>query len=379
MTKKGCFGPSWKDGIRCFTQTQGEMDALLMEEIMPSLMGMFSNWMEMHDLPHEHELLTVFTEIRAFAKSTDRKVSWTLAFTVHCILTSILEVEGSKHLTFLAKTSRKAFENVIKQLEWTQEASTRRCCTTCLSTRRESICFLRLLVWASNERAWNPLCAGSLLLYVAYGENLEKGTTALNCVGQLQVYVRLFDALLDKGAIVSGQFPTLEWINDTFDGCWRLQNVALSDGEVVSVMTVAVDLLSHSFGEVCRPYADSLPGLFPGAVSRFRRDFGRSSVKWLAHQAIDALQAMRFDRPLLATNTAALGCYLKKFYVTLLKAWTMSDEDLSFATMAKVFNEILSRVRAGDEYALSFCTESMVDFFCSIPETKVRWFRPSEV
>lgn len=118
LLRKGFFGPEWRGFNAPVSRIQLDMDELLMGDIMPSLINMCYEGMMSWELPFQDELLTGFAQIKTFVKHPERPVSWGLAFTVHSILTSIFEVQGSNNFGLLAKTAQTSFDRYIWQLEW---------------------------------------------------------------------------------------------------------------------------------------------------------------------------------------------------------------------------------------------------------------------
>jgi hypothetical protein len=92
ITSKGLFGAEWDKCRKPTGQIQQEMDRLLMGEILPALISIcYGSILSKITFPYEHELIC---QIKTYVKFPDRPVSWSLAFSVHSIMTSIFEVQG---------------------------------------------------------------------------------------------------------------------------------------------------------------------------------------------------------------------------------------------------------------------------------------------
>lgn len=123
MSKAGVFGRQWDEGSRKATKIQHDMDDLLMADILPMLINMCHTGLMSSTLPREQELLPFFVSLKAFVKNPEQPISWTLAFSVHSLLTSIFELQGSNHMHSLAETAKQSFDLYMSQIEWTQQNS----------------------------------------------------------------------------------------------------------------------------------------------------------------------------------------------------------------------------------------------------------------
>jgi hypothetical protein len=75
------------------------------------------------DLPRERELLTLFTEIKTFVKNPSQPVSWSFAFAIHALLTSVIQGNDDVPVHSLARTAKGTFELYMDQVEWAKDAS----------------------------------------------------------------------------------------------------------------------------------------------------------------------------------------------------------------------------------------------------------------
>jgi hypothetical protein len=365
--KKGWFGPAWSDHMTPVHRTQVDMDSLLMEDILPSLISMCYEGMLSSNLPFQEELMMVFCQVKLFIAYPEQAVSWSLAFAIHSILMSVFEFQGSNHFTFLAETSRTAFKGYFGQLDSILNTP------LTLIPRRPPICEHNLKTLLSLQHldqpafeateketlrtAWNPLCAGTILSYVAYFGNLEGGMTLIDPVAQLRVTLHLFNALLQSKAIRPGQVELLDWLFDTFKGTkaiWEGQlptrgqyvtrwwiafgmkaNLAAQMQNNTSVRyngrvsdpnrkktPIALECLSKSLRRICRRDVSGLIDDYnDSAILRSTEGQKCAAVYKHAVRAHDTLLAMNEDKRLLATNFVSLGFYLNQFYISLLNVW----------------------------------------------------------
>jgi hypothetical protein len=207
-------GGRWSGGFGTpLTRIQVDMDACFLEDIMPGLIDMCREGMFV--FPFSDELLTAFGQINSFVTWPECGVSWSLAVTVHCILTAVFEVQGSNHFSFIAEVSRCAFQTYVGQQEATDRMH--RTINLSLSTNWRKGRRGMFGVWyvvctnvaGPNEQdslsIWNPLCAGMLLSYIAYRGNFVDGSTLIDAVGQLRMTLHLFNALRQSQVLQPGQ------------------------------------------------------------------------------------------------------------------------------------------------------------------------------
>jgi hypothetical protein len=361
--KKGWFGPAWSDHMTPVHRTQVDMDSLLMEDIMPSLISMCYEGMLSLNLPFQEELMMVFCQVKLFIAYPEQAVSWSLAFAIHSILISVFEVQGSNHFTFLAETSRRAFKGYLGQLDlilntpltliprrppiWEHNLK------TLLSLQHLDQPAIEATEKETLRTAWNPLCAGTILSYVAYFGNLEGGMSLVDSVAQLRVTLHLFNALLQAKAIRPGQVELLDWLFDTFKSTktiWEGQlptrghyvtrwwiafgmkaklaakmqnNTSVRYNGRVSdpnrkMTPISLECLSKSFRRICRRDVSGLVDNYHSASMRPTKGQKCAAVYKNAVRVNDTLDAMTEDERLLATNFVSLSYYLNQFYISLL-------------------------------------------------------------
>jgi hypothetical protein len=426
LTKeKGCIevtrcsfsGPSWKQRQGAATEIQ-DMDSLLMEDILPNLINMCREGMLSYDLPYEAELFAAFSQIKMFANDPETPVTWSLAFTVHSILTAILEVEGSYHPFFIAEASRQTYGLYFERLVNAQRK------TSNLYPEIEFFLNLKNLpVSNSGEVApqellaiWNPVCAGSFLSFIAYYLNVNMGAQFIDMDGQLRMTLHLFNALQQLQAIQPGQIKSLDLIFQIFKDCkavwegplptqghflerWLIASGMKSglavqtrkgasrstrgrDSASRKVTPILAEDISKSFRRVCcHDFNDAI-----GANHRTRPPRGD---KWSAIEdihvarAVGTWHAMQSDAALLGTSLIAYGYYLNQLCLNLLqelgllpKVEPPRDKRVMFCMSAVFAKYILEPLDKGDELVASRCAKSLDKYFKAVSPNDTMWFTP---
>lgn len=222
--RRGFFGRQWNEFSNRATRIQGDLDELLMGDLLPVIIHLCKEGMLAATLPFERELLTFFTEIKNFVKNPEKPISWTLAFSVHSLLTSILEVQGNNNVRELGEQAKDCFDLFKEHLEWAKEVSHTLGRSKYWMKNLDSLLNLQYLVVPRfrfgqqdmNIALWNPLCAGLFVSYVVYFGNLEGGLTMVDSFGQLRLVLHLFNALKNVGILSSGQLEVLDWLYEQF-------------------------------------------------------------------------------------------------------------------------------------------------------------------
>jgi hypothetical protein len=421
-------GQSWSDPVAPVPRIQVEMDALLMADILPALANSCYKGGLAWDLPYSEEAMPVFSQIKTFIKYPEGAVTWSLAFAMHSLLTAVFEVQGSGHLSVLAEASCAAFKHYIHQLEWlADESSTTTTVLPPLWEKRIRVLLnlLKLLVGSPARHteaqemlfAWNPLCAGTILSYVAYFGSMIRGSYVIDSAAQLRATLHLYNALIQAGAIKRGQLELLDWIFDTCLGSkavwegplpergqyetrfWlvhgvkaelarKFQDVLLSSKKNIELdrnkTPFSFDRLSRSFRRIClRDYSITVSA---HSDARPRR----AGIKFVTISefaaCVDAtLDAMKDDERLLSTNVATLSYYLNDFYMGLFKRFRVMPiaKELLEGTRAlhpflalQFADRILRPLDNGDDDVAAICAQFMIEFFTSIPQDKLTWLNP---
>ena len=218
----GFFGPSWRAGrARKF---HGDMDELLMTDIIPEWVKMFRHGiLGTQKLPREDELCPLFVLIRQYVENSDKPVSWSLAFAVHAVLTSIYETQHE--WSRLIPVTKGIFNNYHEQLEWAiriarneqggvgDNETWNRNMFTMMFLRNLGLDVFR------DTAIWNPLYGGTTLSYLCFFTNLEGGCAMIDCLGQLRIVLFLYHGLLVCGILRPGQLPLLDMLYQGFRTC----------------------------------------------------------------------------------------------------------------------------------------------------------------
>lgn len=105
ICKPGFFGKAWDEKRPC-RKIQGDMDQLLLGEIMPELVASCRFGILSTELPRMDELLPLFKLLRQYIAKPTKPVPLSLTFGVHAILTSIFELQGDNHIGLLYLASK---------------------------------------------------------------------------------------------------------------------------------------------------------------------------------------------------------------------------------------------------------------------------------
>jgi len=113
--KRGSYGPTpWRAGHT--QKIRGDLDELFMSDILPQWVLMCRNGiMGKAELPRENNILALFVLMRQFVNTPGSPVSFSLAFGMHAMLTSILETD--KIFNGSLDVYERVFNNYFDQLE----------------------------------------------------------------------------------------------------------------------------------------------------------------------------------------------------------------------------------------------------------------------
>lgn len=102
----GAYGTQW-DEQKCPAQKiRGDMDQMLMEDIVPELMYSSLIGHLCHDIPRIDELLPFVKLLKDYVSNPTKPVPLALAFGFHAILTSIFELQGDDDVATIAKAAK---------------------------------------------------------------------------------------------------------------------------------------------------------------------------------------------------------------------------------------------------------------------------------
>ena len=219
----GMFGPTnWLLGRSRKTR---DLDELLMATILPEWMNMVRRGIvgKMR-LPRENELCPLYIQFRNYVENPKKPVSWSLAFGVHAMLTSILEIDRENQ--YLMQLSKQMFQHFF---DTTTNAAK-------LSMNEKSSGMLKSNAWTHNlcmisilesyglevfkdDAIWNPLCSGTTFSIIALFGNLEIGSATIDCQAQLRIVLYLYHGLLINKIIRRGEIPMLDILYAAFKEC----------------------------------------------------------------------------------------------------------------------------------------------------------------
>jgi hypothetical protein len=204
-----------------------DMDSLLMGDILPHLLSMCDCSLLSTSLPYESELLPLFEQLKKYSNDPRKPVSWTLAFGVHAVLTSIFEVQGENCVRGLGEIARATFQRYMDQIQGCLDRS-----DDVANSRhwRQNLGLMSKLRWlvvsgiagtreSENIALWNPMCAGTFLCYLAYFLNVDCGSSMVDSFCQLRVVLHLFNSLIKRGALTPGKLPLLDLLYAKFGDC----------------------------------------------------------------------------------------------------------------------------------------------------------------
>jgi hypothetical protein len=221
INQRGCFGPTpWVQGRS--SNIAEEIDELLVSGILHPFITMFRRgiWGEA-ELPLVDRIAPLWLNIREYVRHPEKAVTWSLAFSVHATLTSVLETEQITDT--LMPLSECAFQTFFKQVKLTkndmqnepdspllQEPNFRR--------KFDFVMFLEGLGLPADEKKviWNPLYGGTILSYLSFVGNMAAGCSLVNYRSQLRMVMFLYHGVLLNGIIKEGQIPFLDVMYSLF-------------------------------------------------------------------------------------------------------------------------------------------------------------------
>ncbi len=231
IARRGFFGPSpWAQGTS--SKIAGDMDELLMAEILPKFITIFRlGILGKAELPMVGEIAPLWLNLREYVRHPEKAVSWSLAFSVHAMLTAILETDQiTDTLMTLGET---AFQKFFTQVKWAsnllQNEPDSLTADPAFLHNVVTVLFLEnLRLPESGKRAlWNPLYAGTILSYLTFFGNMEAGCSFVDDHAQLRIVMFLYRGLMLNGIIEIGQIPFLDYLF-----AWFKNSRAIWEGEL---------------------------------------------------------------------------------------------------------------------------------------------------
>jgi hypothetical protein len=357
----GVFGAPWDESRNKANGIAEDLDSVLMGEILPHLLAMCMDGVLSFSLPYENELLPLFVELRNFYKNPRKPISWNLAFGVHAVLTSIIEVQGDDCVRGLGEIAKATFQTFFRQLPNCHDQTAKD-----WGRRMEFMQAFRWLVVTPREGTpeseyialWNPLCAGTFLCYQAYAVNITFGCGIINSCSQLRMVLHLFNGLVKHGLVTPGELPILDMLYSRFADCKAVWGGSLPErGELVKRWWIAYGMkinwslrkteetkikwaqngfgpsvnvksdstrqralikaedLSQSFRRIC---LRDFTGVVDTHHSAQQKRDGKGTILYEHVVRVnDTLDWMKADQVLLATNLTCVGALLRQFVKSL--------------------------------------------------------------
>ncbi len=380
LMRKGFFGKPWdesKQGVA--TRISRDMDEFLMGDVLVYLINACHGGLLAQRLPREEELMPFFARLKDFVKNPMQPVSWSLAFAVHTLLTSVFEMQGNNDVHSLAETAKTSFELYFDQIEKAERMLKGKSQPRDWSENLKRIQLLKWLVVpptlkpdrvATLRAFWNPLCAGSFLCYIAYFSNLEQGSWMVDSFAQLRIVLHLYNALKDVGLLPPEGREILGLLDDQFKNSkaiweglqpsrgdfvrrfWISYGTELKEAQRRSRETASkYGVESTGFAAEHRVNTTTARQMTPMEPSKLAKSFRRimnndftdvvdsyhptasHKTNPLYDHAVrcnDTLDAMEADQRYLAMNMTSIGAHLNAFIMMLSDAleWQPSIEKL---------------------------------------------------
>jgi len=221
----GYFGTMWSEDINPATSIQGDLDELFCGSILPELI----EWCKPRpELPKKSKKgptsVSILDAVSPYTPQTipllhmlrhhmkERKngpVSASLAFGMHCLLTSIIEMQGQSDVARHALNAKQSWNQIFNNLE--QQIgpdATSNHYSFFINLERYSVlrCLAEPIGQASTECSsqmafFNPLMAGSYLLFANYVIGLDLGSCTIDSIGQLRCVLHMYNAFKKTGLV----------------------------------------------------------------------------------------------------------------------------------------------------------------------------------
>lgn len=235
ISKPGFFGALWDENNNPARSIQGDMDELFGGSILPELLAWCKTTettlcggigpSQLLDLifPYTEQTLPILHSLRKHMKGkrTD-PVPAHLVFGMHCLLTSIIELQGNGDVARHALNAERSWNHLFDKLEpHTRESDipnhdtffrnvsqfrSLRCLSTIVGQPSSSI--------SPQIALFNPLMAGSYLLFANYVIGIGLGSHSIDSIGQLRFVMHIYNAL-QKNDLVK-DIPLLREVDIVF-------------------------------------------------------------------------------------------------------------------------------------------------------------------
>ena len=219
LSKPGFFGKIWDEDRNQADSIQGDMDELYCGSIVPELL----EWCKPRtDLrikavtlldsisPYSEQTIPVKHMLNKHMKENKNgPVPAHLAFGMHCLLTSIIEMQGNEDVTRHALNAKKSWTALFNQLETRAKNDD---IPNHFSFFVNVLRFVNLrhlpseigepsTPTSSLMAFFNPLMAGSYLLFANYVMGIALGSCTVDSIGQLRFVMHLFNAFKRVGLL----------------------------------------------------------------------------------------------------------------------------------------------------------------------------------
>jgi hypothetical protein len=112
------IGIPWHEQHAPATKIQGDMDQLLMEDILPELLASCQLGRLSKKIPQMDFMFPLFKLIRHYLANPSKPVSLSLSFGLHAILTSIFELQGDNDVNFIAAAMKVCILSCSKLISY---------------------------------------------------------------------------------------------------------------------------------------------------------------------------------------------------------------------------------------------------------------------
>jgi hypothetical protein len=199
------FGPVWNETTNPARHIRGDMDQFLAGEFVPELTELCKRF-PMSSIPYRQELVPMLDALRNHLRDkhnrSDAPIPIAVSFGFHAMLTAILALQGDNTIARLSIGARASFQKLIMQPD-EQDASL---CPTAPSFKTNIGRYKSLLEiakpigpagtkTAEMHAFWNPVMAGSYLLFGTYLCSIGLGAATVDAFGQLRFVLHLYNAL----------------------------------------------------------------------------------------------------------------------------------------------------------------------------------------
>ena len=229
MSIPGFFGTLWDEERNTASSIQGDLDELFCGSILPELLewcktrnpppqrrpangyiAVSHGFMLDTISPHTQQTLPILHMLRKHMKENkDGPVPISLAFGMHCILTSIIEMQGHGDVARHASNAEKSWNALFQSLEThkmdsdipnhdsffanIERVNPLNALPTPVGTPSTQV--------SARMAFFNPLMAGSYLLFANYAIGLGLGSCTVDSIGQLRFVLHLYNAFQKTGLL----------------------------------------------------------------------------------------------------------------------------------------------------------------------------------